>query len=120
MNELSTLLFCGLLAHFIGDYWLQNDIIAKEKVNSDWYAIIHVTLYAIPFYFIVNLSPWLAIIMTTHFFIDRFRLVNYWIKLINWDWSESRTQKTWLVIVYDNILHVCINSWMIYCYYVNL
>jgi hypothetical protein len=116
----------GIVCHFIGDYLLQNDYIAKQKTESNIYALIHVILYGIPFYFLVGFSYYLLFIVLTHFFIDRFRLVIYWIKLINWNWksknfgfSEDKPKwmSVWLMIIYDNTLHILLNSLAIYyCY----
>ena len=120
---MTLLLFYGLVAHMIGDYIIQNDFIAIEKTKKTVYALIHVALYAIPFYFIVGFSYPLLLIIASHFFIDRFRLATYWIKLINWNWNSKNFgfnkekpmwMSVWLMIIYDNIFHIIINSIAIY------
>jgi len=117
--EVTTKILLGFLAHLAGDYIFQNDYIANEKTKRTIPALIHVFLYGIPFYFIVGFSYELLIIVVTHFFIDRFRLAVYWIKLINWNWnsknfgfSESKPlwMSVWLMIIYDNSFHILINT----------
>lgn len=116
-------LYWGLLAHLIGDYIIQNDYIANEKTKKTLPTLIHVCLYSLPFYFIVGCSWSLLIIAGTHFFIDRFRLAVYWIKLINWNWKSKNFgfnddkplwMSFWLMIIYDNIFHIIFNSIAIY------
>lgn len=120
---MTNLIALGIIAHLIGDYILQNDYIANEKTKRTAPAIIHVLLYGIPFYFIVGLSYPLLFIILTHFFIDRFRLATYWIKLINWNFKSKNFgfndekplwMSVWLMIIYDNTFHIILNSFAIY------
>lgn len=122
MNELITL---GIGAHLIGDYLFQNDYLAREKTKKHIPALIHVLLYSIPFYFLLGISWSLFFITATHFFIDRYRLAIYWIKLINWNWKSDNFGfsndkpvwfSLWLLIIYDNSLHIIINTTAIYFY----
>ena len=66
-----------LIAHAIGDYILQSDWMATEKVKKSFAAIVHSITYAIPFLFLTRSALSLAIIITTHFMIDRWRLAKY-------------------------------------------
>jgi len=111
----------GLLAHFIGDYLFQNDFIANQKTKKTWPAVVHVLLYSIPFYFILGFSYALLFVIVTHFFIDRYRLAVYWIRLINWNWDKDidnfgykddkpKWMSFWLMVIYDNIFHIIFNS----------
>ena len=119
-------LLLGLIAHLIGDYILQNDWIANEKTKRTIPALIHICLYGIPFYFLVGFSYSLLFIIGTHFFIDRFRLATYWIKLINWNFKSKNFgfaddkpmwMSVWLMIIYDNTFHIIFNSSAIWYYY---
>jgi predicted Kef-type K+ transport protein len=119
-------LIYGIIAHLIGDYILQNDYIANKKTKETIPALIHVSLYSIPFFFIVGFSYELLFIVSTHFFIDRFRLAIYWIKLINWNWNSKNFgfdnekplwMSVWLMIIYDNTFHIIFNSLAIYHYF---
>lgn len=116
----------GIIAHLIGDYIFQNDWIANEKTKNTSVALLHVLLYSIPFYFLVGFSWELLIISGSHFFIDRFRLAVYWIKLINWNWSSKNFgfkddkpawMSVWLMIIYDNAFHIIINTGAIWLHY---
>lgn len=115
-------LFIGLLLAFIGDYVLQNDYLANEKTKRFLPALIHATIYSLPF-LAVCWSKWWFVIWITHFFIDRYRLAVYWLKLVNWNWESTNFgfandkplfMSIWLMIIVDNILHVVINSISIY------
>ena len=122
--ELSILL--GFLFHLIGDYVTQNHWLAINKTKRTFHALLHATIYSIPFVFIVSgLYPFLVIIIT-HFFIDRYRLAQYWIKLVNWNWTSLNHGfpndtppwlSTWLLFIIDNIFHITINTWAIWYFY---
>lgn len=71
-----------LLAHLAGDYVIQSDWMATQKLTRWWPAIVHGVTYTLP-YLLVTQSPWaLLIIGGTHVVIDRFRLAKYlvWLK----------------------------------------
>ena len=117
--QLTEVLFISILLHFVGDYLLQNNWMANEKIKSFLPALIHATIYSLPFFILTNFSPLILIILITHFFIDRYRLAVYWIKLVNWNWSSdnlgysAQTPKwlsTWLMIIIDNTFHILINT----------
>lgn len=65
------------LAHLAGDYLLQSHWMAVKKTKESLPCLIHVILYGIPFLIIGVSYPALAVIIGTHFFIDRFRLARY-------------------------------------------
>ena len=122
--ELAILL--GFIGHFIGDYLLQNDYLAIQKTKKTLPALIHVLLYGLPFYFLVGFSFALLFIVVTHFFIDRFSLATYWIKLINWKWESKnygfsedmpKWMSEWLRIIHDNTFHVILNTLAIWYHY---
>ncbi len=117
-----------LVAHAIGDYILQSDWMANEKTKRAWPAMCHAIVYTAPF--IVFLPSPLAVfaILITHFFIDRYRLARYTVWAKNYlapvgtnpEWSACTGTgypsdrpawlAVWLLIIADNILHVCING----------
>ena len=68
-----------LLAHMVGDYVLQNHWMANRKTSSSLAAALHVLLYGLPFLLLIdNWVQW-AVIVGTHFVIDRWRLASYWV-----------------------------------------
>ena len=67
-----------LIAHLIGDYVLQNHWMAANKTARTWPAVVHVLLYGLPFLVIGASWPAWAVIVGTHFVIDRFRLARLW------------------------------------------
>lgn len=120
--NLETSLIIGFILHFIGDYLFQNDWMAVEKTKNSGVALAHASIYSMPFYFIVP-SLWWLLIFVTHFFIDRYRLAQYWIRFINWRWNgdnfgfaddKPKFMSIWLLIIVDNTFHVIFNSLSIY------
>ena len=122
--ELSLIL--GLLLHFVGDYLLQNDWMAQNK-TKDWFpCFIHCVLYTLPFGFVIWQSPWLWSVFLTHYAIDRWRLAEYWIRLVNWNWegtnfgydeTKPKYMSVWLFIIIDNTFHILTNSLLIWLYH---
>ena len=73
-----------LILHLLGDYVTQNNWIAQNKTKNSWVCLLHVLLYSLPFLLLTDgFTPAWFVIAITHFFIDRFRLAKYWIKLVN-------------------------------------
>ena len=116
-----------LVAHAIGDYVLQSDWMANEKTKRSVAALAHVVAYTLPVLWLTRSLLALAIILGTHFVIDRWRLARYvcWAK--NWlsptgthPWSECSATgyppdrpawlAVWLLIIADNVMHVVING----------
>ena len=71
-----------LLAHAVGDYILQSDWMANEKTKRTIAALAHVTTYGLPFLFLRPSWKAYAVIVGTHFVIDRWRLARFvvWVK----------------------------------------
>lgn len=67
-----------LLAHLFGDYVFQNHWMAQNKTKAWVPALVHATVYTMPFRFLT--ADWrpLLIIWATHLLIDRFRLAQFW------------------------------------------
>jgi len=66
-----------LILHLIGDYITQSDWMAKNKTTSHKAAAIHALVYSLPFLFLSPSFAAFAIILTTHFLIDRYRLARF-------------------------------------------
>lgn len=70
-----------VLAHFIADWLFQSQYMASDKVKSAVPALLHVAVYGLVFWVLVGPS-WaaLAVIVGTHYVIDRYRLARH----VNW------------------------------------
>jgi len=69
-----------VLAHFIGDFLLQNDWQAVNKKKNNWSCTLHVTLYILPF-LLTNLTPvQILLIYAQHWIQDRTNFVSWWCK----------------------------------------
>jgi len=118
-----------LVCHAIGDYILQSHWMATEKTKRSFAALGHVFFYALPFMFLrPSLAAW-AVIVGTHFVIDRWRLARFvvWAKNVGlgatgpeMSWANCKVTgypsetpawlSVWLLIIADNIMHVLINA----------
>lgn len=65
-----------LIFHLLGDYCLQSDWMAKRKTECSKAAAVHAFVYSLLFLFIADWKAW-AVILVTHFFIDRYRLARF-------------------------------------------
>lgn len=117
----------SLIAHLVGDYIFQTDAMANRKTKQSLWALAHVATYMLPFLFLTRSPAALAVIVVTHFFIDRFRLARYVIAAKNsiTDWPNAKAffasptgyleatppwMAVWLLIIADNTIHVVINA----------
>ena len=70
-----------LVCHFIGDYVLQNDFIAKTKGENWWHLIAHCFLYTVPFALLFGVDGRLILLLISHFVIDaqkaRWKMISY-------------------------------------------
>jgi hypothetical protein len=117
-----------LVAHAVGDYLLQSHWMATQKTKASLPAILHALSYGLPFlFFRPTLLAW-AVIVASHFVIDRWRLARYvvWVKNLAGPrayarpWAECRATgypdsepiwlTVWLLIMADNVIHVVINA----------
>lgn len=114
-----------LLLHLVGDYVLQTDWMAVNKVKRWFPALVHALVYS--GLFLLFRPSWsaFAAIAGTHFIIDRYRVARYVVFVKNRiggslkPWSECSVtgyhhsmpiwMATWLVIITDNTMHLVIN-----------
>jgi hypothetical protein len=117
-----------LLAHAVGDYLLQSHWMATEKTKRSLAAAAHALTYGLPFLAFRPSWAALAVIVGTHFVIDRWRLARFVVAAKNFlgpvrTWPDSRAVAgtgydpdlppwlaVWLLIIADNTLHVLING----------
>lgn len=122
-----------LLAHLWGDYILQSHWMASNKTKRWWPCLCHCACYTLPFLLLTQSWQALAVIFSTHYFIDRYRLAAYlvWFKNIllgvprtmqpvdEYSWEDCKATgypkevpawlSVWLLIAADNTLHLTIN-----------
>lgn len=117
-----------IIVHAIGDYVLQSDWMANEKTKQHFAAFCHALVYSAGFIvFDPTVTAWL-VIFGTHFLIDRYRLARYivwaknflapagankpWADCIGTGYPADRPAwlAVWLLILADNIIHICING----------
>ncbi len=119
-----------IVAHFVGDFILQTDWMAREKVRNSLACLVHVVVYTLPFLLITRSPATLLVIAGTHFAIDRWRLPRYliWARNLPFPghrpWSECRRfgfsadapedLARLLYIIVDGTCHVIINGVAIY------
>ena len=74
-------LYLIFACHFIGDYVLQTDFLAKTKGQNWWHLIAHCVLYTVPFAIVFGIDWELAVILGSHLIIDplkaRWNVINY-------------------------------------------
>jgi hypothetical protein len=109
-----------LLAHLVGDYILQTHWMAVNKVKKTWVALTHAAYYTVPFFFVTTSIYALSIICVTHAIIDRFSIAKYVTMYKNDHYADNGYPKetpiwlsTWLIIILDNTIHLCLNYFAI-------
>ena len=109
-----------LLAHSVGDYLLQSHWMAENKTKRSDAAAIHALTYALPFLLLKPSKTQLAVLVGSHFLIDRYRLARHVCWLKNGPWKKRTATgypdevpawlAVWLLIIADNTLHIAING----------
>jgi hypothetical protein len=117
----------ALLLHLIGDYLTQSSWMALNKTKASLPALLHALVYSLPF-LLIGSPQAVAVIFSTHFFIDRFRLARYvcfaknflapvswwprWLDSKHTGYSNSTPEwlAVWLMIISDNTIHLLINT----------
>jgi len=66
-----------LILHLIGDYLTQSDWMANNKTSKWFPALVHATIYSLPFLLLTRSIPALLFIWGTHLLIDHYRLAKY-------------------------------------------
>ena len=96
-----------LLAHFIGDYLLQNDWMAINKKKDNVACTIHVTMYILPF-FLTELSAFqILLIYAQHWIQDRTTFVAWWCRNMGSFQSELKMKSLpWGHFIVDNVFHI--------------
>jgi hypothetical protein len=114
-----------LIAHLAGDYLLQTNHQAMEKLEAWGPALLHAATYT-ACHLPLTRSPWrLAVIGGTHAVIDRYRLARHVVWLKN-QAAPARHRNghtatgygeevppwlaVWLMIAADNTIHLLINA----------
>ena len=88
------MLFKLILCHFVGDYVLQNDFIAKTKGTNWWHLIANCFLYSLPFYFAFGFCWQIGVIIGTHFIIDALNKAK-WL-----DYAEDQVIHLAMMLIY--------------------
>lgn len=126
-----------LILHLIGDYVTQSHWMATNKGSRMWPALLHSIIYSLPF--LILRPSWIAfaVILGTHYLIDRYQFARFVVmaKNIIGDpdfWQEHNRHicsvvipryntstgypadsppwlTVWLLIAADNTLHLAIN-----------
>lgn len=98
-----------LILHLIGDYITQTSWMANNKTKDTLVghvaAFLHAVVYSVPFAFIGSFLAFM-VILTSHYLIDKFRLINYVKKFSN---DTPAFISFWLIIIADNTIHLLIN-----------
>ena len=101
-----------ILLHLFGDFIIQNDWMAMNKkkpgIKGDLACLIHTITYSLPF----------LLITSTHYVIDRTKIIDYFIMLKNGEkdiknfgFNHERpfAVSIWIYIFVDNTFHLIIN-----------
>jgi hypothetical protein len=117
-----------VLAHLAGDYLVQSDWMAQEKVQAWLPALAHAASYGAVHLAVTRDPVALAVIAGTHAVIDRYRLARYvvWAKNqlapapYRYPWRDGRAtgyhadrppwMAVWLMIIADNAIHLGIGA----------
>lgn len=99
-----------LVGHFVGDFLLQNDWLAKEKKNSDIVCALHVFIYTTMVMLFTgwsnhDLAPHIFLMIAIpHFLIDRGQFVSKYMDFMGQD-EFKKHLAPWSMIWVDQSFH---------------
>lgn len=95
-----------ILAHFVGDFVLQNDAMAQRKKTSHYWCSVHVLTYLMPF-LLTGIGFWpLLLIGVQHWLQDRYGFVQWFMKQTGSEEFTKPPFAPWSIFVVDGIFHV--------------
>jgi len=100
-----------LVAHFIGDFILQSDAMAKGKSKSSRILLIHVLAYTLPFIVLAIVLP-STISETTFLGFLVFNIVAHFAtdyvtsRVTSKLWAEGEVHEFFVVIGFDQLIHI--------------
>lgn len=96
-----------LVAHFIGDYLLQNDWMALNKKKSNIVCSIHVALYILPWLFTAVTPLQFALIALQHWLQDRTSFISWYCRTMgSFQLELTKDSLPWGHFIVDNIFHI--------------
>ena len=105
-----------ILAHFIGDFLLQNDWMAVGKKKSSLICSIHVCLYMIPFLFVEITWIQFLLVAAQHWLQDRTSFVAWYCKTMkSFQLELKHDSLPWGHFVVDQVFHF-IWLWIVFTY----
>ncbi len=97
-----------LTLHFIADFIMQSDYVARNKSKSNLVLLKHVTIYALPFMLLI--SPLYGTVNgVLHFIVDYFTS-----RLTGRLWGAGKVHWFFVTIGFDQLLHALILIWTYY------
>ena len=96
-----------VLAHFIGDYILQNDRMAVNKKKNTYICLLHAMLYVVPFVLTSLTFLQITLVFLQHFIQDRTTFVAWFCRKTGKFQSEiGQSTLPWGHFIVDNIFHI--------------
>jgi hypothetical protein len=101
-----------LVLHLIGDFLLQNHWMAVNKKSKGAFGFmvctIHCALYSLPFFLIASPIQ-VSLIFLSHFLIDRWYFVKWYMKLVGQDGFAQPPFAPWSIFFVDMTFHLLCN-----------
>lgn len=109
----------AIVGHLVGDYILQNDLLALNKKRSTLLCAIHCILWTAA---VIAFSGWyqshnawwvVLILFVTHFAQDRTRIIRWWMHRVGQDEFATGPLSPWSVGFVDNVFHI-VTIWIVW------
>lgn len=108
----------AIIGHLIGDYLLQNDSMASLKKKHSDVCAVHCAIWTLC---VITLAGWATVpavlfLFGTHFLIDRWQFVTWWMKFNCQEKFAGPPFAPWSLIVVDNVWHlvtIFLTGWLL-------
>jgi hypothetical protein len=102
-----------LLGHLVGDYIFQNDWMAQNKKNNSVACLAHCSLYSLAVFLFTSWTWWaILIVFVSHFLLDRWNFVKWWMTKTGQAGFASPPMAPWSIIIVDNTIHLLVLFWV--------
>lgn len=121
-----------LIAHVVGDYYLQDDEMSELKKEKIGGVFKHSVFYSIPFILILllfkksyKITGLILLLCLAHLFIDivKYYLYKGYLKIFHTACKKNKVKKyikPWMIYIFDQVVHIILLIAVIVCFRENL
>ncbi len=101
------MLIDAIVGHLVGDYLLQNDVLALNKKRCSFHCLVHCLIWTACVCVFGGIGAVGAVILfVTHFIQDRTNIISMYMDAVGQKSFRTGACAPWAAIVVDNVFHI--------------